>query len=151
MAKGTPLGIVALLLLAPLGCQDDEPEPDPLPPLTQRGAAYEERVIRGWLLALNRDDYDGAADYFAPGAIIDQGEPFRLRGRSDARTFNAGLPCRADLADVKDERGPKSLASFRLRAGPGGPCSGIVKVRFTIRKGRFTLWRQLPEPPGDTV
>jgi hypothetical protein len=151
MAKGTPLWIVALLLLAPVGCQDEEPEPDPLPPPTQRGAAYEERVIRGWLLALNRDDYDGAADYFAPGAIIDQGEPFRLRGRSDARTFNAGLPCRADLSDVKDEPGPKSLASFRLRAGPGGPCSGIVKVRFTIREGRFTLWRQLPEPPGDTV
>jgi hypothetical protein len=148
MAKGSPIALVAALLLAPVGCSEDaDPEPEPLPPPTQRGAEYEQRVIRGWLLALNRDDYDGAADYFASGAIIDQGEPFRLRGRSDARIFNAGLPCRADLEDVEDEPGPKSLASFRLRAGPGGPCSGIVKVRFTIRAGKFTVWRQLPEEP----
>jgi hypothetical protein len=137
------------MLLAPIGCAGDEPEPEPEPlrPPTQRGAAYEERVIRGWLLALGREDYDGAAYYFAPGALIDQGEPYRLRGPSAARIFNASLPCRADLADVEDEPGPRSLASFRLRAGPGGPCSGIVKVRFTIRKGKFTEWRQLPEEP----
>ena len=154
MAKGSPIGLVALLLLAMAGCGGDDSEPEPLPPPTQRGAAYEERVIRGWLLALNRDDYDGAADFFAFDALIDQGQPFRLHGRSDARTFNAGLPCRADLADVEDEPGPRSLASFRLRAGPGGPCSGIVKVRFTIEKGKFTVWRQFPEepePPGPIV
>ena len=115
--------------------EKDEPQPDPLPPPTQRGAAYEERVIRGWLLALGRDDYDGAAHYFAPGALIDQGDPYRLRGPSAARIFNASLPCRADLARVRDEPGPRSLASFRLRAGPGGPCTGIVKVRFTIGAG----------------
>jgi hypothetical protein len=144
----------ALALLA--GCSEGEsdPEPEPLPPPVQRGAEYEKRVIRGWLLALNRDDYDGAADFFAVGAIIDQGDPFRLPSRAAARLFNAGLPCRADLAGVEDEPGPKSLASFRLRRGPGGPCSGIVKVRFTIRKGKFTEWRQLPEepePPGPVV
>jgi len=144
----------ALALLA--GCSEGEsdPEPEPLPPPVQRGAEYEKRVIRGWLLALNRDDYDGAADFFAVGAIIDQGDPFRLPSRAAARLFNAGLPCRADLTEVEDEPGPKSLASFRLRAGPGGPCSGIVKVRFTIRRGKFTEWRQLPEepePPGPVV
>jgi hypothetical protein len=147
VAKGSPIAIVALLLLAPAGCETEESRPDPLPPPEQRGAEYEQRVIRGWLLALNRDDYVGAADYFAVGAIIDQGDPFRLPSPAAARIFNAGLPCRADLADVEDEPGPKSLASFRLRAGPGGPCSGIVKVRFTIREGKFTEWRQLPEEP----
>jgi hypothetical protein len=145
------LGVLAILA----GCSEDrEDAPEPLPPPVQRGAEYEERVIRGWLLALGRDDYDGAADFFAPGAIVDQGRPFRLPSRAAARMFNAGLPCRADLADVDDEPGPKSLASFRLRAGPGGPCSGIVKVRFTIREGRFTEWRQLqeaPEPSGPVV
>ena len=140
--------MVALLLLTVSACdEDEESRPDPLPPPLQRGAEYEKRVIRGWLLALNRDDYSGAAGYFAVGAIIDQGDPFRLPSPAAARIFNAGLPCRADLAGVRDEPGPKSLASFSLRAGPGGPCSGIVKVRFTIRKGRFTVWRQLPEEP----
>jgi hypothetical protein len=138
------LVLAALVLLG--GC-DDEPADAPLPPPEQSGPEYEKRVIRGWLLALQRDDYDGAAYYFARGALIDQGDPYRLRGPSAARIFNASLPCRADLADVEDEPGPRSLASFRLRAGPGGPCSGIVKVRFTIRKGKFTEWRQLPEEP----
>ena len=144
----------AAVLLASLallgGCSggdDDDADDAPLPPPVQRGAEYEKRVIRGWLLALGRDDYVGAADFFAVGAIIDQGDPFRLPSRAAARIFNASLPCRADLAGVKDEPGPKSLASFRLREGPGGPCSGIVKVRFTILEGKFTEWRQLPEEP----
>jgi hypothetical protein len=139
--------MVALLLLAGSGCEEGESRPDPLPPPVQRGAEYEKRVIRGWLLALQRDDYAGAAHFFADGALIDQGRPFRLRGQAAARIFNASLPCRADLAGVKDEPGPRSLASFRLRKGPGGPCSGIVKVRFTIIRGKFTVWRQLPEEP----
>ena len=149
--------MVALLLLALSGCADDgesRQDPEPLPPPVQRGAEYEQRVIRGWLLALQRDDYAGAADFFADGALIDQGEPYRLRGPAAARIFNASLPCRADLAEVEDEPGPRSLASFRLREGPGGPCSGIVKVRFTIKEGKFTEWRQLPEepePPGPVV
>jgi hypothetical protein len=144
------VALASLALLA--GCAgDDDDSDDPLPPPVQRGAEYEKRVIRGWLLALQRDDYVEAANYFAVGAIIDQGDPFRLRSRAAARIFNASLPCRADLAGVDDEPGPKSLASFRLREGPGGPCSGIVKVRFTIREGKFTEWRQLPEPTGPVV
>ena len=46
------------------------------------------------------------------------------------------------------------LASFALRPGPGGPCAGRVRVRYTIRKGKFTEWRQLEqqEPPaGETI
>lgn len=143
------LALAGLALLG--GCSEEsEPDPEPLPPPSQSGGEYEKRVIRGWLLALGRNDYTGAADYFAVGAIIDQGDPFRLRSRAAARIFNASLPCRADLAGVQDEPGPKSLASFRLRAGPGGPCSGIVKVRFTITEGKFTEWRQLPEEPEPT-
>ena len=114
-----------------------------------RGVRSDEgRVIRGWLLALERADYDQAAYYFAPGAIIDQGDPFRLKNESDARSFNASLPCRADLVELEDE-GKTVLASFTLRRGPGGPCTGIVKVRYTIRKGKFTEWRQLPSPDSE--
>jgi putative membrane protein len=153
------LGAVVLLTLVLAGCDlsssDEAERVRPLPPPKQSGAAYEERVIRGWLLALQRDDFDGAAYYFAPHALIDQGRPYHLGRAFDARSFNASLPCRADLVDVEDEPGPRMLASFRLREGPGGPCSGIVKVRFTIRKGKFTVWRQLPEesdrPPADSV
>jgi hypothetical protein len=150
--------VVALALAAAVGGCDlsssDESEPSrSAAQHERRPLSYEARVIRGWLLALERLDYEGAAHYFAPGAIIDQGRPYRLRSETEARAFNASLPCRADLIDLDDE-GRTVLASFRLRRGPGGECSGIVKVRYTIRDGQFTEWRQLPseEPvPGETV
>jgi hypothetical protein len=130
--------LLALVVLA--GCESSASKPDPKPdPLH----TYNGRVIRGWLLALERQDYEQAAYYFAPGAIIDQGHPFRLRTAKQARNFNASLPCRADLIDLKDE-GRRVLATFQLHKGPGGGCSGLVKVRYTIRKGKFTEWRQLP-------
>src|SRR5215207_7124320 len=105
--------------------------------------SYDGRVIRGWLLALERQDYQQAAYYFAPRALIDQGRPFRLATRAIAINFNASLPCRADLVRLKDE-GRRVLATFSLRRGPGGPCTGFVRVRYTIRNGKFTEWRQLP-------
>jgi hypothetical protein len=127
--------LLALAVLA--GCDSESSDkPDPL-------HSYDGRLIRDWLQALERQDYGHAAYYFAPGAIIDQGRPFRLRTPEQARNFNAGLPCRADLIRLKGS-GAHVLATFRLRAGPGGPCSGPVKVRYTIRKGKFTEWRQLP-------
>ncbi|HLM10276.1 MAG TPA: hypothetical protein VK307_11225 [Thermoleophilaceae bacterium] len=108
-------------------------------------------MIRGWLLALDRLDYEQAAYYFARGALIDQGQPYRLRDESDARQFNATLPCRADLESLVDE-GRTVLAAFHRSAGPGGDCSGIIRVRYTIRAGKFTEWHQLERPkpaPGE--
>jgi hypothetical protein len=138
--------VVAVVLLALAGCNsssDDPPaKPDPL-------HTYNGRVIRGWLLSLERQDYEQAAYYFAPNALIDQGRPYRLKTKSDAFSFNAGLPCRADL--IRMEGGGHAhhvLATFKLRKGPGGRCSGLVKVRYTIEKGKFTEWRQLPDSPG---
>jgi hypothetical protein len=134
---------LALALFAPLGCDSSSPEPASHE-RADRLHSYDGRVIRGWLLSLERMDYEQAAYYFAPGALIDQGRPYRLRTREEAIGFNASLPCRADLIRLKGG-GAHVLATFRLRAGPGGPCSGKVRVRYTIRKGKFTEWRQLPE------
>jgi hypothetical protein len=146
MVRPAPLSMLAVVIAALSGCDlssSDEVEPARSAAPRAHHYSYAARVIRGWLLALERQDYDGAAYYFAPGAIIDQGHPYRLRDQSAARAFNASLPCRADLVDLRHERGTV-LASFRLRRGPGGECSGVVKVRYTIRKGKFTEWRQLP-------
>jgi hypothetical protein len=138
------LALLTLALIAPAGCDsspDPPKQPDPL-------HSYDGRVIRGWLLSLERQDYEQAAYYFAPNALIDQGHPFRLKTKAEAFVFNASLPCRADLIRLKG-RGAHVSATFRLRAGPGGGCSGQVRVRYTIRDGKFTEWRQLPEPQGD--
>jgi len=137
------LAVLALALIAPVGCDSassesqPKPKPDPL-------HSYDGRVIRGWLLALERQDYEQAAYYFAPDALIDQGRrPYRLRTPKQAIGFNASLPCRAELIRLQGG-GAHVLATFKLREGPGGGCSGLVKVRYTIRKGKFTEWRQLP-------
>jgi hypothetical protein len=144
------LTLVALALLA--GCsEDDGPAPAPAPrPEAETGLRSPEGLmIRDWLMAVKRGDYGQAATFFAPGAIIDQGRPFRLPDAAAARTFNAGLPCAAELVELVDE-GAKVLATFRLAAGPGGPCRGRVRVRYTIEDGKFTEWRQLgTEPPPD--
>jgi hypothetical protein len=111
-------------------------------------------MIRDWLSAVEHYDFSHAAEFFAPGAIIDQGRPFRLPDAAAARLFNAGLPCHAKLIALREEDGPKVLATFRLTPGPGGPCRGRVQVRYTIKDGRFTEWRQLPSEPapaGPTV
>lgn len=135
----------AVVLLALTGCDSsssDSPPPDRPDPLR----SYNGRVIRGWLLALERNDFQQAADYFAPGAVIDQGQgPHRLTTRKLAVNFNALLPCRADLIRLRGGgHAEHVLATFRLRTGPGGECSGLVRVRYTIRKGKFTEWIQRP-------
>ena len=86
--------VLALTLIA--GCNSSSPGPKPKPepdPLH----SYDGRVIRGWLLALERQDYDQAAYYFAPGALIDQGRrPYRLRTPTQARNFNASRRSSSD-------------------------------------------------------
>ena len=129
---------IAVVVLAVAGC-GSSPESDPL-------HTYNGRVIRGWLLSLERQDYTQAAYYFAPNALIDQGHPYRLRTRSDAFAFNASLPCRAELVGMQGGgHSHHVLATFRLRRGPGGECSGLTRVRYTIENGKFTAWRQLPD------
>jgi hypothetical protein len=111
-------------------------------------------MIRDWLRSVEHGDYGRAATFFAPGAIIDQGRPIRLPNAAAARFFNKTLPCFADLTALRDEGSSKVLATFHLRPGPGGPCDGSVRVRYTIKDGKFTEWRQLPNPrdePDPTV
>lgn len=131
---------LVLVLAALAGCDSSPPKkPDPL-------HTYNGRVIRGWLLSLEREDYTQAAYYFAPNALIDQGHPYRLKSQSDAVAFNASLPCRAKLVGMNGGGHARHvLATFRLRRGPGGKCSGFTRVRYTIRNGKFTEWRQLPD------
>ena len=133
----------AMLALAVLaGCDSDSPDPVPMRPDPLH--SYDGRVIRGWLLALDRQDYGQAAYYFAPNALIDQGNgPIRLRTQDEAFAFNASLPCRADLIRLKGG-GAHVLATFRAAGGAGRRLQRPVKVRYTIRNGKFSAWRQLP-------
>ncbi len=106
----------------------------------------EAEAIRAWSTALNDEDYEKAASYFAEGAIVEQTEEVRLTDRDAAVAFNRSLPCKADVTDIEDE-GDTILAAFRLRRGPGGGCEGGARVRFSFEDGKFSEWRQLAEPP----
>jgi hypothetical protein len=139
------LAVLALAAALVAGC-DDAAQPGANPKTGVRSP--EGVMIRDWLMSVAHGDFGRAATFFAPGAIIDQGRPFRLRNRAAARLFNATLPCHADLVGLEDE-GAKVLATFRLEPGPGGPCHGRVQVRYTIVDGKFTEWRQLPSE-GET-
>jgi hypothetical protein len=156
--------LLAILAAAALSaCDSSDPdEQAPPPPRAERPAppprdepappkpriSSDERLIQAWIAALQIDDYERAASYFARGAIVDQGVPERLKTRRDAIRFNRSLPCRAEVVDVDDE-GRTSLATFQLYDGPGGPCTGSVRVRFTIERRHFEVFRQLPDSPAD--
>ena len=170
MTRAGVAAVLAVLALAGCGGGDDSANREggsregrsqgPAPPAGGKGAqSEEERVVRGWIKALDGLDYDRAADYFDRGAIVQQTAAIRLRTREQAIAFNRSLPCKAEVSEVRDE-GPTVLATFRLRDGPGGRCEppgGVAsaRVRCRIRDGRFVEWRQLPAgqdvPEGDTI
>jgi hypothetical protein len=145
------LGLCAIALGSCSVGGDEGPDApaSPAPPGATRAnePREEARSIRGWSAALNRGDFAGAASFFARNAVVEQQQAVRLPDRAAAIAFNRSLPCRADVTDVK-RRGSGVVAAFRLRAGrsPGGGCSGAARVRFRFKGGKFTEWRQLPEP-----
>jgi hypothetical protein len=131
-------------------CACDSSGEDPRPQRPDRAAAHE-RAVRGWSRELNAGRYQRAADFFIRGVIVDQGVSRQLITRAQIVECNRSLPCRADVTRVVEER-LYTLASFRLKRGPGGPCHGTVRVRFAIRGGKFSQFLQLPgqtAPPGD--
>jgi hypothetical protein len=120
-------------------------------PASPGKAPSDAAAIRDWIRSLNAGEYDRAASYFARNAIVEQVTEMRLPTHQAAVNFLRGLPCRADVTKITDE-GATSLASFKLRRGPGGPCEGSARVRFKVKRGKFTEWRQLlePAPPPGT-
>jgi SnoaL-like domain len=139
--------VLAALALAGCGGSDSEPRLDRPQP-----RSAQERAIRGWSDAVNRGDFAEAGRFFAPNAVVEQAREFRLRDAEAAEGFSRSLPCRAEVTDVK-RQGGAVIAAFRLRpgTGPAAACEGDARVSFRFRRGRFSEWRQLPEPaPGES-
>ncbi len=132
---------------APGGGQEESERKAPEGAEPRPGEPSEAEAIRAWSIALNSEDYEKAASYFAEGAIVEQVGETRLPDEDAAVAFNRSLPCKADVTDVEDE-GDTVLAAFRLRGGPVGGCDGgTARVRFRFEDGKFSEWRQLDEPP----
>jgi hypothetical protein len=108
-------------------------------------AMADEATVRLWTRALYDGNYDRAARFFGPGAIVQQYGTRVLRDHRDAVAFNRSLTCRATVRSLRHEENGVLLATFNLGPGPRGGCSGggTVRVRFFIRRGLIETWHQL--------
>jgi hypothetical protein len=127
-------------MLALAGCSDHAKKPP------SQKAIADEATIRLWTRALYGGQYDRAAGFFAPGAIVQQDGSRVLRTHRDAVAFNRALTCRANVLSIAGEPNGAVLATLNLAPGHRGGCmdGGRVRVRFFIRRGLIETWRQLP-------
>jgi limonene-1,2-epoxide hydrolase len=104
-----------------------------------------ESVVRAWSQALNSDDNAGAADLFAPGAEVVQGETVvRLRTHADAVEWNSKLPCSGRILSIKST-GNTATATFVLGDRQHSRCDGPgehTTAIFRVVKGKIVLWHQ---------
>jgi limonene-1,2-epoxide hydrolase len=118
-----------------------------------------ESVVRAWSQALNSDDNKRAADLFAPGAEIVQGNTVvTLRTHADAVRWNTHLPCSGRIVSIKSS-GQTATATFELGDRQHSRCDGPgerATAIFRVVKGKIVLWHQTPTsqpppPPTESV
>jgi hypothetical protein len=110
------------------------------------------RVIRAWLEALDHNDIERAASYFALPSKFQNGTPvLHLDSEQERIAVNVALPCGAKATEMRGA-GPFTIVTFRLTDRPGGECGQAVggKARGAIRiaRGRIVEWYRLPDVPG---
>lgn len=105
--------------------------------------------MREWSDALNAGDNERAADLFAHGAQIVQGQSvYFLQTHEDAVQFNSALPCAGEIVDVKTEE-DTATATFVLGNRKTRRCDAPGQkavAAFKVLHGKIVLWHQLPSP-----
>jgi hypothetical protein len=113
------------------------------------GTSSPERVVREWSDALNAGDNERAADLFASGAQVVQGnDVLFLQTHSDAVEFNSGLPCSGKIVDVQTDHDTVT-ATFLLADRKTRRCDAPGQkavAAFRVVNGKIVLWHQLPSP-----
>jgi hypothetical protein len=110
------------------------------------------RVIRAWLDALNHDDIERAASYFALPSKFQNGTPvLTVDSQLERIAVNVALPCGARAIEMRGA-GRFTIVTFRLTHRPGGDCGQGAghRARGAIRvaRGRIVEWYRLPDVPG---
>jgi limonene-1,2-epoxide hydrolase len=132
----------AVLAAATVGCGGS-------PPST-------ESVVRAWSQALNTDDNERAADLFAKGAEIVQGNTVTtLHTHREAVAWNSHLPCSGEIVSIT-ARGNTAKATFKLGDRQHSRCDGPgqeATAIFRVVKGKIVLWHQTATqgPPASTA
>jgi limonene-1,2-epoxide hydrolase len=115
-----------------------------------------ESVVRAWSQALNSEDNQGAANLFAPGAEIVQGDRVvTLRTHAEAVEWNRELPCSGRIVSI-ESTGHTATATFELGDRSNSRCDGPgqrATAIFRVVKGKIVLWHQTatPTPPSSTA
>lgn len=164
MARRVAIGVVAGLALALGGCGGGEeppprnlvgvlvPEGVPTEPGERPADREQLAVVEAWLRALTQGDVEAAADRFADGAVVQNGEPsVRLPDRAARIAFNSGFPCGAEVAASSSVDG-YLVVTYRLTDQVDSRCDGVgVKAAGAIRveDGRMTEWYRLPNLPTE--
>ncbi len=109
-------------------------------------------MIQAWVAALDRNDIEGAAGYFAVPSIAQNGLLFHLRTPDQVRAFNRSLPCGAHVVRASTT-GRTTTATFRLSERPGpGVCGvgtgGRAMTSFVISDGKIVQWRRVGPGSG---
>jgi hypothetical protein len=134
--------VICLLALALASCGGSEAE---IP-----GGADPDQVgvIDEWATTLDRGDVEAAARFFAIPSVAENGPALiRIRDVEDARSFNASLPCGAELTRAESQ-GDFVVATFLLgeRPGPGTCGTGTgttAQAAFVIEDGEIVEWRRV--------
>jgi limonene-1,2-epoxide hydrolase len=104
-----------------------------------------EAVVRAWSEALNTGDNTGAADLFAPGAEVVQGNSIlTLHTHRQAEEWNSSLPCSGRILSITSH-GQTAIATFQLGDRPHSRCDGPgqhATAIFRVVKGKIVLWHQ---------
>ena len=115
-----------------------------------------ESVVRAWSQALNSEDNQGAADLFAPGAEVVQGDRvITLRTHAEAVEWNSALPCSGRIVSITSN-GHTAKATFELGDRSRSRCDGPgqhATAIFRVVKGKIVLWHQTAttEPPSSSA
>ena len=135
--------VVAALLVAVLaGCGGSSPSA--------------ESVVRAWSQALNEDDNERAADLFARGAEVVQGDTVTtLDTHGEAVACNSHLPCSGKIVSITT-KGQTATATFELGDRQHSRCDGPgehATALFRVVKGKIVLWHQRATegPPATTA
>ncbi len=129
MRSGALLGVVLVAILA--GCGGSSPSA--------------ESVVRAWSQALNSDDNETAANLFALGAQVVQGNTvLRLKTHGQALAWNSQLPCSGRIVSI-ESKGKTATATFVLGDRTHSRCDGPgqkATAIFRVVKGKIVLWHQ---------
>ncbi len=110
------------------------------------------RVIRAWLDALNHDDIERAASYFALPSKFQNGTPvLTVDSQAERIAVNVALPCGAKATEMRGAA-TFTIVTFRLIHRPGGECGqgvgGRARGAIRVARGKIAEWYRLPDVPG---